>query len=177
MKRERLTTDNPKSNREKLMNYAYEKGYGVRLSYTNSEEGVALGEYLSTMAHDMGCYHSSEDILGGACSRCSCEVAVMNAVAIQAAELRTRLKEYEDTEEQSLLLRLPCRLGTAVYDISGGYVRKLIVDGFRVTDLGILVNLSESTKFYFSGWVVLNIGKTMFFTRQEAERALEDIQK
>jgi len=78
-------------------------------------------------------------------------------------------------EEEGILIRLPCSVGTVVYEIGGGYVRKLVVDAFKVTDLGILVSLSEDTKFYFSGWVVLNIGKTMFFTRQEAEKALKEM--
>lgn len=64
-----------------------------------------------------------------------------------------KLKAYEDAEEQGLLLRLPCSIGTVVYE---PYCHELIgIDEHRIK----LEDLKE-------------IGKTVFLTKEEAEQAL-----
>lgn len=94
----RLTTDNPKNNTETMLNYAYAKDKMVYLIYGNGQEDVDLCEYISVQAKEKhGCEVNPEDLLEGGCMECDCEIAILYTVAIQAAELRTRLKEYEDT--------------------------------------------------------------------------------
>ena len=80
-------------------------------------------------------------------------------------KLIEKLAEYEDAEEQGLLLRLPCKVGDVVYDIA----REC---GFEVGEERMWV---ESTKF--SVRLLEHIGKDVFLTRAEAEKALEEMGK
>ena len=91
------------------------------------------------------------------------------------ADLRERLKEYEDLEEQGKLLKLPCAVGDAVYSLDrfcGGYSSDCpsrpcescedyqleIYDGkFKLSDIN-------------------DFGKTVFLTRQEAEDKLAEME-
>ncbi len=98
-KMDRLTTDNPKDNFSGLMNFAYAKDKEVYLSYADGEEDIRLADYIAKLAAENGCSEITRaDVLDGACLECDCPAAVLNIVAIQAAELRSRLKAYEDTE-------------------------------------------------------------------------------
>ena len=82
------------------------------------------------------------------------------------ANLRERLKEYEDLEEQGKLLKLPCAVGNTVH-------RFYTVDGVikiyehRITTLTNIVNIMEAG----------DIGKTVFLTKEEAEQALKEGEK
>lgn len=83
-----------------------------------------------------------------------------------------RLAEYEEADEQGLLLRLPCKVGDKVYRpvpklyrrISVMTVVKIVIheDGvyFKTDKDGGLFKTSA-------------IGKTFFITKEEAEAALE----
>lgn len=44
------------------------------------------------------------------------------------ADLREKLKYYEDAEEQGLLLRLPCKVGDKVYQISENFIEPCTVE-------------------------------------------------
>ena len=86
--------------------------------------------------------------------------------------LFNRLKEYEDAEEQGLLIRLPCKVGTPVYDIKwwDDKKEKVSVDGklyYRT------VHKYKVSKSHFSLYDFDDIGKTVFLTKEEAERALK----
>lgn len=79
-----------------------------------------------------------------------------------------RLKEYEDAEEQGLLIRLPCKEGTWVYKVCMISVRD---DDYAMTwhqEMGVReVRFQASMRDQF--------GKTVFLTREEAEKALEEV--
>lgn len=96
----RLTKDDTATNVEAMLNFAYAADREVKLAYADGEEDITLAEYLSHLAKARGCDCSFEDILDGdACGcdcGCDCYVNVLNTVAIQAAELRARLKAIED---------------------------------------------------------------------------------
>lgn len=194
----RLTTDKPSNNTETMLNYAYAKDGYVYLSYADGEEDIRLTEYCSRLAQRKGCeFGTEENILNGdTCRECDCEVAIINVLAIQAAELRERLKKYEDAEEQGLHARLPCKLGDTVYwimecscrNIDGVY-SKCEFYGYEPdyeADCEIC-NRPEGTKcphqYRISEgrakdqnilMIARNLGKTVFLTREEAEKALED---
>lgn len=101
MERLRLTTDNPQKNSDMQMNYAYAKDFQVVLRYAGGEEDVPLTEYIAKCAKEKGCELVTPHavLFGDSCCECDCPLAVLNVVAIQAAELRSRLKEYEDAED------------------------------------------------------------------------------
>lgn len=71
-----------------------------------------------------------------------------------------KLCDYEDLEEQGLLVRLPCKVGTEVYYILG------IPNKTPCTIDKCVFGLSDIDK----------IGKSLFLTREEAEKKLEEIE-
>lgn len=78
-----------------------------------------------------------------------------------------KLAKYEDAEEQGLLLRLPCKVGDTVYKL--GYPVRLDKKGnFKTTTAWKEVYESK-----FECSMVEDFSKTIFLTREEAEKALE----
>lgn len=81
-----------------------------------------------------------------------------------------KLCDYEDLEEQGLLVRLPCSIGTTVWDIIYGMgIRKNVVSGIECGKDGrwfLWANEDE--------WLgELNV--VVFLTREEAEKKLEEM--
>lgn len=80
-------------------------------------------------------------------------------------QIYDRLAEYEDLEEQGRLVELPCKIGTTVYRICK---KKYDVDGYGMQwykDWGVVTHS-------FSIGNMNELGKTIFLTREEAEKAL-----
>lgn len=174
----RLTTDKPSNNTEAMLNYAYAKDGYVHLSYADGEEDVRLTEYLCRVAHEIGCeFATEENILNGdMCLECDCKVSILNVLAIQAAELRERLKKYEDAEEQGLLVRLPCKVGEPIYhiiddcELSGDCGTKRMCKGCEYRNLFVEEDVFHLCLLTDKG--VLRSG--YYATREEVEKALED---
>ena len=72
-----------------------------------------------------------------------------------------KLAEYEDAEEQGLLLRLPCKVGDTVYSV--------VKDGLQIFELKF------SLDFYVRR--MSDFGKTVFLTKEEAGQALETMKR
>ena len=102
-------------------------------------------------------------------------------------KLYKHLAEYEDLEEQGLLLKLPCKVGTVAYLIDHNFVRmerkpiKCIIDEFtvdRYNDCYAVLNGAE--KFYmmrrFRAINIKQFGETIFLTKEEAEKALDRLE-
>ena len=83
-------------------------------------------------------------------------------------EIANRLAEYEDLEEQGLLLRLPCKLGIPVYCLMRDGVYSETVEKICVSDMGFYLETENM------GFDESDFGKTVFLAREEAEKALED---
>lgn len=86
-----------------------------------------------------------------------------------------KLATYEDLEEQGLLVRLPCKIGDDLYCIVNGEVKKLKVHSFGVPDFEI----TDIEFKYVDGFKIVRfvgeLGKTVFITREEAEKKLEEL--
>ena len=84
------------------------------------------------------------------------------------AELRERLKYYEDLEEQGRLLVLPCKVGDTVYEIIEETVpnRYFYINEWQVQDVS-----TQSIK-YADEWEQYDY-ENLYFTREGAEAALE----
>ena len=84
------------------------------------------------------------------------------------AELRERLKYYEDLEEQGRLLVLPCKVGDTVYEIIEETVpnRYFYINEWKVQDVSM-----RAVK-YADEWESYDY-ENLYFTREEAEAALE----
>lgn len=92
-------------------------------------------------------------------------------MAIQALE---KLKDYEDLEKQGRLIKLPCKIGTEVYNITwwDDAQEKVVVKGktyYRA------VRKHKVTKSTFSYFDIAEFGKTVFLTKFEAEAKLEEL--
>lgn len=87
----------------------------------------------------------------------------------QVANWLEELKSYKDLEEQGLLVRLPCPLGTTVYGICGTDIRKDVVDGIEYGGNGRYCIWSDK-----GGWLG-ELGDLVFLTREEAEKKLEEM--
>ena len=86
-----------------------------------------------------------------------------------------KLATYEDLEEQGLLVRLPCKVGDYLYCIVNGEVKKLKVHSFGVSDFEI----TDIEFKYVDGFKIVRfvgeLGKTVFLTREDAEKKLEEM--
>ena len=86
-----------------------------------------------------------------------------------------KLADYEDAEEQGLLLRLPCPIGTTVYNTIwwDDVTEKVKVDGKIFCRTVRKHKVSKST---FSLLDVKNFGKTVFITKSEAKQKLKEME-
>ena len=105
---------------------------------------------------------------------------------IDMLKICQRLKLYEDLDEQGLLLRLPCAVGSTVYVISSRYTKcskykEIWNDCYGCEDecdsheeYYIHINHSVSDE-----WIVRymnDFGKTVFLTKAEAEQKLKEME-
>ena len=96
----------------------------------------------------------------------------------EVAEIAERLAEYEDAEEDGLLVRLPCKVGDKVYCVNTYYATPRIcvyrVSGvcIRGDDLEILCPAVINGRLD-EGCFILNAN--IFFTREEAEKLLKEL--
>lgn len=91
-----------------------------------------------------------------------------NVSRIQADK---KLGEYEDAEEQGLLIRIPCRVGDYVYYVTEN---KRVVETFvhrTIIHDGYAFLAFADGKIMYS----YDFGKTVFLTLAEAEKALAEM--
>ena len=98
--------------------------------------------------------------------------AIRNSSVADIGDILEKLAEYEDLEEQGLLLRLPCKVGTTVYNTTwwDDVQEKVKVDGKTFYRTLHKHKVSKST---FSLVDIYNFGKTIFLTKAEAEQKLK----
>lgn len=100
-----------------------------------------------------------------------------------------RIAEYEDLEEQGLIVKLPCKVGDNIWKNGFGGICSYEVTGFSFGNLNedydeddVIVfdkliiyytNGDESITGYF---VESALNKTVFLTKEEAEAALEKME-
>lgn len=114
----RLTTDNPQGNFETMMNYAYAKDGNVTLRYGAGKDDIDLCEYMETVAKCQYSGLTANDYMESACLECDrdCPFGILYAVSTQAAELRARLKVFEDIEDKKHTFQKPVVQQLAVQD-------------------------------------------------------------
>lgn len=111
----------------------------------------------------MGCYIGED----GICTQRGL-IATFYQNLWAMAELREKLKYYEDLEEQGRLLVLPCKVGDTVYEILEETVpnRYFYIGEYKVQDVSV-----KAVK-YAGEWEPYDY-ENLYFTREEAEAALE----
>lgn len=81
-----------------------------------------------------------------------------------------KLKNYEDAEEQGLLVKLPCKPGDTIYYVADGKITEKHVIGFLYTNQLYIV----TEEFNFNCPAAL-IGHVLFITREEAKAKLKEM--
>ena len=94
------------------------------------------------------------------CSKCELEKAL------------EKLADYEDLEEQGLLVRLPCKVGDTMYDIVGKPLRIVEhkVDAFHIDKKGFHLQI-------INGVLEKKQEAKVYFSREEAKKKLEEMKK
>ena len=98
----------------------------------------------------------------GELCRETCEKHECDSCPIQKAI--EKLADYEDAEEQGLLLRLPCKVGDTIYYFMN-VDDVIVVEERKMVTLTNIVAILEDEEF----------GKTVFLTKEEAEQALKQM--
>ena len=104
-----------------------------------------------------------------------------NSVA-DIGDILGKLAEYEDLEEQGLLLRLPCKVGDTVHELDIFLERNPLIIEMGVTDIIIrdddiyfeLVDLHDDN--YTNSVLITEFGRTVFLTQAEAEQKLKEME-
>jgi hypothetical protein len=93
-----------------------------------------------------------------------------------------KLADYEDLEEQGLLVRLPCKVGDTVYRVNAGAKQPIIP--MTVSEIHFLCYKNErAVRFDAIGkedmgescYRLEDIGRIVFLTREEAEKKLDEL--
>lgn len=93
-----------------------------------------------------------------------------------------KLADYEDLEEQGLLVRLPCKVGDTVYRVNAGAKQPIIP--MIVLEIHFLCYKNErAVRFDTIGkedmgescYRLEDIGRIVFLTHEEAEKKLEEM--
>ena len=130
-----------------------------RISVGNEETIVyTKGEYFNTTAGEM----RSSDV----------------------REVMRKLAEYEDLEEQGLLLKLPFNVGDKVWAIvNKGDYRRQHIGEFEITEISIKKINSYKKPRVHIGFIAGSVrrgldtfGKTVFLTKEEAEQELKRLE-
>jgi hypothetical protein len=134
------------------------------------------------------CQITAEEVMNGACLECcsgECPIGCLYFAAVQAAELRGRLKEYEDLEVGGKLIQLPCKIGDKIYVIPSKTNYRLNVANGRTENNRIYEQIVDAIHIYLTGYALSSCegllhqpsalyGETWFITKEEAEKALEE---
>ena len=100
-----------------------------------------------------------------------------------------KLAEYEDAEENGLLVRYPCKVGDYIWDIDFGRPCAYEITGFSVGNLNddycddeqiildeVIVYYSNSNGSITGRFAESEIGKTVFLTEEAAKERLKEVQ-
>ena len=135
---------------------------------------AALKNYISAITDTVKrCYRECE----GSCplcenDKCQCEKA-------KNLERLKELAEYRRLDEEGLLLRLPCKVGDIVYVKMAShcnlpYAKAEVRDFTHYLSCGFCIVVT-SKHFDKQSIPFTEINKTVFLTKEEAERALESM--
>lgn len=115
----------------------------------------------------------------------SCSQGAGNCKTVE--NMIKKLATYEDLEEQGLLVRLPCKVGDMVWDNDFGHPESYEIkafsygycDSYVEPDIGIedeIIFYYENSDGSITGaFPMSEIGKTVFLTREEAEKKLGEM--
>lgn len=111
------------------------------------------------------------------------EIKVNKNFLKYVCEYLEQLKSYKDAKEQGLLLRLPCKVGDTIYRINIGAkepiikMRVLQVQWKQLHKDRVIIRIDaiNDDDMGESCYLLEDIGKTVFLTKEEAEQALAEM--
>lgn len=115
----------------------------------------------------------------------SCSQGAGNCKTVE--NMIKKLATYEDLEEHGLLVRLPCKVGDMVWDNDFGYPESYEINaysyGYCDSYVESGVGIEDEIIFYYENSIgsitgafpMSEIGKTVFLTREEAKKKLEEM--
>lgn len=93
--------------------------------------------------------------------------------------LAEKLAQYEDKEEQGLLLQLPCKVGNTAWYIDNdddNYPIEIRITHIEIKENYILYYAEEKEDCGTLAFDSDDFGKTIFFTQAEAEQKLKEME-
>lgn len=147
------------------------------------EEAIAHAKEIAEKNYrgaDFESIDSIDDDIKTNCIKCAEE-------HLQLVKWLEELKSYKDLEEQGLLVRLPCKVGDTVWDNDFGYPESYEIKAFSYgyCDSYVEPDIEDEIIFYYENYThsisitgafpMSEIGKTVFLTREEAEKKLEEM--
>lgn len=111
--------------------------------------------------------------------RLTAENAAMRENVLQWISVEAdRLRELAEADKAGRCVVLPCKVGEKIYYLNGKYSIEVEVVGYKVDETGAWLFIGETynpetNRAYHCDLETERIGKTVFFTREEAERAME----
>ena len=89
-----------------------------------------------------------------------------------------RLAELENAIEDGEIVRLPCKVGDTVYEVFKDHIPPFIketkIEKIVITEKGLRLRLARNS-FYETA--ISSLGKTVFLTREEAEKKLKELKE
>ena len=92
--------------------------------------------------------------------------------------VQEKLREYEDLEEQGLLLRLPCKIGDVVYAVTRDFISEYTICSIEAYNEGFFFCWKCEKGIYINvrGFTNYQIGQDVFLTKAEAEQKLKEME-
>lgn len=119
------------------------------------------------------------------CDSCNVEFCYRRCykMTLWAEKAKKKLAEYETAEEEERLVVLPCKSGKDLFGIYNGTIVEGYADGYLLektsvhSDADHWIWLQDKNSKNYWKIAFAEIGKTVFLTREEAEKALRDLKE
>ena len=141
----------------------------------------AEGECKDCAMHEdkQRCQENLLDKAAEAIERLTAENAALREKVPQWISVEAdRLRELSEADKDGRCVVLPCRVGEKIYYLNGKYIIEVDVVGYKVDETGAWLFIGETynpetNRAYHCDLETERIGKNVFFTREEAEWAME----
>ena len=111
------------------------------------------------------------------CKDClHCDVCVIRAMPSAFENTKWEKEPCDHFKDQSLCIELPCKVGDVVYCISSGSVKEKNIVSIAMLISNSLRSLTfhgKNERGAITSFETIDLGKTVFLSREEAERALK----
>lgn len=113
---------------------------------------------------------------GGVAFTFDLDIICQPSEARKILNLATKLKEYEDLEEQGRLIKLPCKIGSVLYEINDltGFITERDIDKIEIFECPTPQIFLTSGRYYRMS-ASRDFGRTVFATKSEAEAKLKEL--